>query len=1089
MFALGNFSGYSFYGVAWTVEGLVEAVRAAGYTGAGLTDLGGFWGGVEFSQSCDRAGLRMVLGCRMRMRDFAPGWLQFTARDQRGYAAICRMVSGASGGEVEPEGVEALQAEAAGGIWISCPLRVEHTYGGRIGAYPRWRGVWEQLEAKGWDNLWLELCWHNPAERLLQRRIYSEWSRRGWDRWVVMSGARHAPGPKGARLLELLQAMGTLTRIGQPHPDKLPKGDYGLLPARELRERFARVPEVLERTRAFAEACAFDFTYGRLCLPNPLVRSGAGEAEEAAEKSLQNRLLARRCLRGIVKRYGPVYPWPEKPTRARLLERLRRELAIVAETGYAGYFLVFAEVVDECARREIPILARGSAAGSLICYALGVANVCPFRFGLRFERFLNRERMRHSKLPDIDLDLPWDRRDEIMAWLYERHGLDRVAMIGGFAHFKGRASVAEVAKAMGVPAHEAHAWSKRLPHGSLRKFLDDRDGYVEAKGAWADERFREAVERAVDLHGLPRHPMMHPCGMVIADRPLDRFTPVGGSAKGFSMTQMSMDPIEDLGLLKLDLLGQAGLSVIRDCCKNLTRDKGRRTKDKGQRTRDEGRRTKDEGFSDVDDSSPLSLVPGPSSPFAGLDFADRRIYDWIQRGEARGVFHIESPAMTSLLKLCRCADVDCLVATVSVIRPGAANEDKKTKFARRYLGLEAPQYIHPVLEEVLRDSYGLMIYEEHILLVANRFAGMDFGTADLLRRILIKKSDDEAMEELEAVFRACARRKGRREEEIDPVWRELRDFSGFMFNKAHGAAYAIEAFQACWLKFHWPVHFLAAVLNNRRGFYAPLVYVMEILRHGGSFELPDVRHPGGAFAVEGGRVRIPLWQIKGLGSGFLERWSRARAVGPFAGWGDFVRRTRPEAADAAVLARAGALRGFFPNRHEAFWRAGQGGRNARGAETGPELFQATDRVKAADFRQMERPEMAEAETELLGFPVSMSPFEAWMDGVDRRGTVPITDLASCVGREVEIAGIQVCHRLHRTLQGGLMKFLSLADETGIAETVLFPDTYRRFGWELSQARAARLRVHVEWDETQSGLSLTVVGSIAASSPSSAFIFE
>jgi error-prone DNA polymerase len=1041
VFSLGNFSAYSFYGASWPVGELVDAARAAGHGGAGLADMGGFHGGVAFSQACDRAGLRMVLGCRMRVRDFAPGWLQFTARDRAGYAAICRLVSGAHGGELEWESIEALQAAASGGVWISCPLRVEHSYGGRIGAYPRWRCAWEKLEQKGWDNLWLELCWHNEAERLLQRRIFGEWGRRGWDRWVVMSGARHGRGGKGSRLLRLLQAMGTLTRIGQAHPDKLPEGDYALATVAELRERFAKVPQVLARTRDFAEACVFDFQYGHLYLPNPLVRTGAGEAEEAADRSRQNRLLAWRCLRGIVGRYGAAYPWPVRPSREQLLERLRRELGIVAETGYAGYFLVFAEVVDECARREIPVLARGSAAGSLICYALGVANVCPFRFGLRFERFLNRERMRHSKLPDIDLDLPWDRRDEIMAWLYERHGLDRVAMIGGFAHFKGRASVAEVAKAMGVPAHEAHAWSKRLPHGSLRKFLADRDGYVEAKGAWQDERFREAVELALDLHGLPRHPMMHPCGMVVADRPLAQFTPVEASAKGFSMTQMSMDPVEDLGLLKLDLLGQAGLSVIRDCCENLR-------------------------AAGLDERE----------PFRGMDYADGRIYKWIQEGGARGVFHIESPAMTSLLKLCRCADIDCLVATVSVIRPGAANEDKKTKFARRYLGLEEPQYAHPVLEEVLKDSFGLMIYEEHILLVANRFSGMDFGTADLLRRILIKKSDDEAMEELEAVFRACALRKGRSEAEIATVWGELRDFSGFMFNKAHGAAYAIEAFQGCWLKYHWPVYFLAAVLNNQRGFYAPLVYVMEILRHGGTFALPDVQHAGDSFAVEDGRVRVPMWQVKGLGERFLERWRQAREAGPFRDWGDFTRRTRVDPADAVLLARVGALRAFFDNRHEAFWRAGQAGRRrgAGGVEAAADLFREVDPAPAAAFRPMGATAMAEAEAELLGFPVTMDPFALWTGGMERRGTVRIAELGDHVGREVEIAGIQVCHRLHRTMKGELMKFLSLADETGIAETALFPDAYRRFGWGLSQARAARLRVRVDWDETQSGLGLTVV---------------
>ncbi|MEX0320906.1 MAG: DNA polymerase III subunit alpha [Puniceicoccaceae bacterium] len=1063
MFSLGNFSAYSFYGAGWTVADLVEKVRAAGYTGVGLADMGGFYGGVEFSQACDKLGLPMVLGCRLRVSDFVPGWLQFTARDRQGYAAICRLVSETHAGETELEAVARMQQEAAEHIWVSCPVRVEHSYGGRIGAFPRWKTAWDQLKEFGWSNLWLELCWHNPAERLFQRRVYGEWARRGWDRWVAMGSARHDGTRQGSRLLELLQAMGTLTLIGQSHPDKLPKGNYGLPSASALQKRFCKVPRVLEQTEAFAAACEFDYRYGKMYLPNPLVRAGADADEEATGQVRQDRLLAWRCLRGVVKCYGDEYPWSDKPSRKQLLERLARELKIVSETGYAGYFLVFAEVVDECARRDIPVLARGSAAGSLICYALGVANVCPFRFGLRFERFLNRERMKHSKLPDIDLDLPWDRRDEIMSWLYDRYGLDKVAMIGGFAHFKGRASVVEVAKAMGVPAHEAHAWSKRLPYGSLRNFMANREDHVEAKGALADERFHEAVERALNLHNLPRHPMMHPCGMVIADRSLTEFTPVGGSAKGFSMTQMSMEPIEDLGLLKMDLLGQAGLSVIRDTLDNLNDESL------------EGRPLcRPQSYEPADDTEvvPPTQVPKPFNPFAGMDYSDPRIYEMVRAGEARGVFHIESPAMTSLLKLCRCADVDCLVATVSVIRPGAANEDKKSKFAKRYLGLEEPEYVHPVLEEVLADTYGLMVYEEHILLVCNSFAGMDFGTADLLRRILIKKSDDDVMGELEAVFRACARRKGRGEQEIDIVWRELRDFSGYMFNKAHGAAYAIEAFHGCWLKCHWPVHFLAAVLNNQRGFYAPLVYVMEILRHEGRFRLPDVQYPENRYRVEDGVVSVPLWQVKGLSDRFLKAWERSVATGTFISWSDFCSRTGVEPKEADLLARAGALRSFFSNRHEAVWHASKvktGKRRSRSRD----LFDEAEKENGAAFKQIDKVKMAEWEAELFSYPVSLSPVELWLADVNRLGTIPVKDLGKYVGREMEIAGIQVCTRLHRTMKGEMMKFVTLADETGMAETVLFPDMYRKFGWELSQNRGARLRVHIEWDDTESGLSLTV----------------
>ena len=210
------------------METLVKRVKASGYTGIGLSDLGGFYGAVEFSQACDREGLRMVLGCRLNIRDFAPGWLQLTVRDPAGYEAVCRVVSESVSGEVEWGAIEALQRAAEAHVWISCPIRVGHAYGGRIGAYPRWRGAWERLLEYGWSNLWLELGWSSAAEKLLQRRAYSEWHRRGWERWVVMGSARHDGSGRGAALLELLQSMGTLTRIGQAHPDKLPDGDYGL---------------------------------------------------------------------------------------------------------------------------------------------------------------------------------------------------------------------------------------------------------------------------------------------------------------------------------------------------------------------------------------------------------------------------------------------------------------------------------------------------------------------------------------------------------------------------------------------------------------------------------------------------------------------------------------------------------------------------------------------------------------------------------------------------------------------------------------------------------------------------------------------
>ncbi|MCD8482500.1 MAG: hypothetical protein LR015_07470 [Verrucomicrobia bacterium] len=416
-----------------------------------------------------------------------------------------------------------------------------------------------------------------------------------------------------------------------------------------------------------------------------------------------------------------------------------------------------------------------------------------------------------------------------------------------------------------------------------------------------------------------------------------------------------------------------------------------------------------------------------------------------------------------------------------MIRPGAANEDKKLRFARRYLGLEPPEYAHPVLRDVLGDTYGLLVYEEQILFVAHKFAGLDYGTADKLRRLLIKQKDADELEQMGTVFEQRAALIGRQPQEIHTVWHALRAFSGFMFNKAHGAAYAMEAARGLWLKQHWPIHFLAGVLNNRRGFYQPLVYVIEIIRAGGQLRLPDINASEQKFAACGRHVSIPLWQIKGLRQEFSAQWRKARQAGPFGSWEDFVQRVRPDPADAQLLAKSGALDVFFRNRHEAVWRAGQIARtpmkkreqeyslwdqysNVAKAKAAPSLPPCTDSIKA------------EWEASLLGFPVTVDPFQLWLPPASDPGCIAVVELENHIGREVEIRGIVVATRSHHTLQGKLMKFISLADPSGIAECTLFPDVYRRYGAICYGARWLQCRVQVERDATDSGIQLQVIAA-------------
>lgn len=1071
MYALGNFSNYTFYQALWSPEILAHSAADAGYVGIGLSDFRGFYGSVPFSQACRAHGLRPIHGCRIRVESI--GTVQLTVKNPGGFrqlsAALTRWntamrdrghVGNLPAGHppVTQGALAAFWETAADGLLLSQPVVSEP--GEQLSPFTAWQKRYRELgRVVGREFIWLELGWHTEEERHLQRAAYQGLSE-SRDRWVLQTGARLPTGESFATL-EVLQSMGGLTLRGQDHPDKIPPGDY-TLPTREtLRRQFDKAPGVLLSTADFAEQAQFDFALGKLFMPHHEGREADTGAPGYDRQEQDYRRLRWLCYRGLVANYHPeVYPWKggtfQKPGRRRLQERLRRELAIVRETGYAGYFLIFHDVIEACRLRDIPVLARGSAAGSLICYCLGVSNVCPFRFGLSFERFLNHERLRHSKLPDIDLDLPWDRRDEIITYVYEKFGEAHVAMIGGFATFKARAAIAEVGKTLGRPESVVRRWTRHLPMGNLKKFARRRKHLTETRDLGEEEYFEEALQLADRFDSLPRHPMMHPCGIVIADRPLTEFTPLDPSNKGFRMTQMAMDPIEDLGLLKLDLLGQAGLSVLRDAALNIRSDRGLR---------------------------PESGKPDPRAPLARINYRDSAVFQLVKTGQARGVFHIESPAMTSLLKLCRCQDIDCLVATVSVIRPGAANEDKKNLFARRYLGLDPPHYHHPDLEPILRESYGLMIYEEHIILVAHHWAGLGLGKADLLRRILIKKKEGEELERLGQEFCACARQKGYTEEEITTVWNMLVQFSGYMFNKAHGAAYAVEAYQGCLLKLHWPVHFLVAVLQNQRGFYSPLVYVLEAMRSGARFNLPRANRPIDKYWAEtqpdgAVDVHLPLWQIAGLSREFLRHWQTTvtqRSLRPgqdcFADWDDFLSNLRPTPADLMLLAKVGALRTFFANRHQAVWEAARWSGRHPGANLLPipETKLNLHSLPPEDLRQN-----AAWEQELLGFPVSCSPFQFWMGEPDRLGVIPIDQLDSFVGQEVDILGIIVTTRNHHTLQGKPMKFVTLADETGLCETVLFPDVYQKFGYEVSRSTALRARILVERDATQSGLSCTLM---------------
>jgi error-prone DNA polymerase len=579
--------------------------------------------------------------------------------------------------------------------------------------------------------------------------------------------------------------------------------------------------------------------------------------------------------------------------------QVEQELSIISAVGYEEYFLVVWNILQDCRAHGIEWITRGSAADSLVCYCLGISDVCPIRFGLYFRRFLNEERMALNKLPDIDIDFPHDRKDDVMDLIFAKYGREHCAVVGGFSTFQARSAFADVAKVLGVAEREVRRFTDHFPWSFGGGWVPDEhtpSGGAKLRELLAaspencdlplnEEPFKTALDMAEFLDGFPRNPKMHPCGVVLSRQPMHELTPTFISNKGYPTTHFDMDAVEVIGLVKVDVLAQGGLAAMRDVKASLAKR-------------------------------------GVTVNLNALEpWQDPQVWEMISGG-ARAVHHIESPAMPGLCRQCDVRDIDTLIAIVSVIRPGAANEGKKLAFTRRYQGLEPVTYPHPSLEPVLRDTFGLVVFEEHILQICEAFAGLNPGRADVLRRAL-NKQKRTVIAEIQQEFIASAQTRDHTPEKIEEVWGLVAGFAGYAFCKAHSTAYGVEAYQSAWLKRNYPAEFMAAVLTNSKGFYDPLVYVLESYRLGLKFLPPTINEPGPQFTTHGNAIRVPLTRTKGLTERAIKRLLAERKRGPFASLTDFHHRVKPLPEEMEAMIRAGGFDEFGQTRTRQFWEGQQ----------------------------------------------------------------------------------------------------------------------------------------------------------------------
>ena len=824
--------------------------------------------------------------------------------------------------------------------------------------------------------------------------------------------------PADRQKFDIIQSIRTLTRLHEPHPDKR-RGDFHWPSPEEVSAHWSDA--AIRATHEISERCNFAFEFGRLRFPRFTPEDG----------STPHEFLARLAFDGLRQRYGADAPRHEA--------QLREELGIIAEVGYEEYFLTTWNILQECRRRGIAWITRGSAADSLVCYCLGISGVCPIRFELYFRRFLNRERMALNKLPDIDIDFAHDRKDDVVDLIFERYGPEHAAIVGGFSTYQGRSAVADIAKVLGASEFQIRRLTEHIPHTTAAHIAEAVTQRQECRGSpWGEEPYKTALEMAAFLDGFPRHAKMHPCGVVLSRDPIVSLTPTFTSAKGYATTHFDMDAVEAVGLVKMDILAQGGLAVIRDALALLS---------------EQGLAPDLENFQPWDDAA---------------------IWQMIASGNARGVHHIESPAMISLARMCNVRDIDCLIAIVSVIRPGAANGSKKTQFARRAQGLEPIEFAHPSLEPALRSTFGVVAYEEHILQICEAFAGLSAGRADVLRRALVKEKT-ATIEEIGREFIVCARALSRTDEEIARVWELVAGFQGYAFCRAHSTAYGIEAYQGAWLKRYHPAEFLACVLSNGKGFYSTLAYTLECRRLGIGFLPPDVNASRWNFVPEttsaGTSIRVPLRMVKDLTTATLARYRREREHGRFTSLRNFYDRVNPGVAEMLNLIRTGAFDGFGEPRTAQFWQLQY---LAQWPHAQGFLFQSDEHspLPAVPLTEPDRAQRLRDEMELLGFTVSGHPLDQFT-GIAWETYCPIRDLANYGGQRIITCGLIIADRSHHQITGERMKFITICDHTGIIECELFAATYRRFGLATVQFAAVEVEATVTLFDNALGCTLDV----------------
>ncbi|HEX9692856.1 MAG TPA: DNA polymerase III subunit alpha [Gemmatimonadales bacterium] len=1030
---LHTHSEYSLLDGANRIPDLVGKVRELGMDSLAITDHGNLHAAWSFYQQAKTQGIRPILGFEAyvafgpRQERERPSWapanyshLVLLAKNQRGYRNLIAL---SSAGHVEgyyrrPRIDRQLLAERADGIvCLAACLSGEVALWLRRGNYERARETAEWFARTfGPDGYWLEVQDHGiDDERVVRDGMFQLGEDLGLP--IVATNDAHYLEREDHEAHDCLLAIGTGKDLDDPNRFRFFGSESYVKTEAEMAELFPGRPDVLENTAQVAALCEFDFEK-RYFLP-AFPREDPSQSEED--------LLVALARAGSARRYGDPLP-------AAVEERLTYELGVITKTGYSGYFLIVQDFIAAARARGIPVgPGRGSAAGSLVAYALGITDIDPLKFDLLFERFLNPERV---SMPDIDVDFCFERRGEVIEYVRERYGRDSVGQIITFGTLKARAAVRDIARVLGVSVAEADRIAKLIP-SSPGYQLSVSEAVQRVPELRELVRDNPTLERLADLacrvEGLARHASVHAAGVVIAPGPLHEYVPVcrppqrGSAANGDEtiITQYDMVALEKVGMLKMDFLGLKTLTVIHDALESIERRHG----------------------------TTLDL--------ATLDLNDPDTYVLLRAGRTAGVFQFESSLATDMLRQLRVDRFDDLVATNALVRPGPLDSGMHQRYTRRKRGEEEVRYPLPELEGVLAPTYGVILYQEQVMRIAHELAGFSLAEADVMRKAVGKKDQELIDRELRHFAERCVER-GHPRRVIDDLVGQIATFGRYGFNKSHSVAYSLLSFQTAWLKAHYPAEFMAAQLSSEIGDTDKVVgYINEAREMGIAVLPPSINQSGRKFTVTGDReIRFGLGAVRNVGRGAIESIIDAReADGPFDSLTGFCDRIDLRLCNKRVvesLIAAGALDdlpghraqltlALEPALREAQLRDAerQAGQVSLFGDTVPTHVIASV-AELPGIPAWSEAERLTKEKEVIGFFISGHPLERFRSEVQLFGARSTATLGEWSEHRVTVAAVvtAVKRRISRKT-GSEYARVTLEDFHGTAEAIVFPDAWSK----------------------------------------------